>query len=421
MADDGQVKYVFLGDADQLKKVIGGVDKDLDKVEKKTKSTSDKMQDSWSKVVPVVGAAAAGVAVLGVALKAAVEDEASQKTLAETLRNVAGATTEQVAATEKWIDTTQRATGVADDELRPALALLTRETGNVTSAQGLLKLAMDVSQGTGKDLSTVAAAMTKILEGNTGAASKLVPELTGIAREGASADEMMAALAATFGGQTAANAETAQGKMARLNVAFDEMKESLGEKLLPIFMQFTDWLIDKAIPKTEEIAGKIDAWWQKQDGLRSAMEKAGEIVVALTQDVIAIVGWIQKAVEVTDAFAKSLNSLPDKIFGIESGFNNDLLTEEQLRARGVDQGTIDRLKKSGKVAAKAMGGPVSGGTPYLVGERGPELFVPGGSGSIVPNSSMGGNTIVINTGADPQAVINAIKQYERRNGTAWRN
>ena len=51
---------------------------------------------------------------------------------------------------------------------------------------------------------------------------------------------------------------------------------------------------------------------------------------------------------------------------------------------------------------KAAGGPVSGGTPYIVGERGPELFVPSGSGAIVPNhrlaDSMGGN--------QPQVVYN---------------
>ena len=42
------------------------------------------------------------------------------------------------------------------------------------------------------------------------------------------------------------------------------------------------------------------------------------------------------------------------------------------------------------VGARALGGPVSGGTPYLVGERGPELFVPSVSGGIVPNNSVGG-------------------------------
>lgn len=54
------------------------------------------------------------------------------------------------------------------------------------------------------------------------------------------------------------------------------------------------------------------------------------------------------------------------------------------------------------VGARAAGGPVTGGLPYLVGERGPELFVPGASGSIVPNGALtalptggGGTTIVV--------------------------
>ena len=43
---------------------------------------------------------------------------------------------------------------------------------------------------------------------------------------------------------------------------------------------------------------------------------------------------------------------------------------------------------------RANGGPVSGGTPYIVGERGPELFVPRTSGTIVPNDKMGGGVTV---------------------------
>jgi hypothetical protein len=46
--------------------------------------------------------------------------------------------------------------------------------------------------------------------------------------------------------------------------------------------------------------------------------------------------------------------------------------------------------------ARAAGGPVSAGMGYLVGEKGPELFLPRQSGSIVPNASMGGSTIVFN-------------------------
>jgi hypothetical protein len=71
---------------------------------------------------------------------------------------------------------------------------------------------------------------------------------------------------------------------------------------------------------------------------------------------------------------------------------------------------------------RANGGPVSGNSPYIVGERGPELFMPSGSGTIIPNhqmSNMGGTTNVTNN------YINAIdaKSFESRllesSNTIW--
>ena len=65
------------------------------------------------------------------------------------------------------------------------------------------------------------------------------------------------------------------------------------------------------------------------------------------------------------------------------------------------------------LSPKASGGPVSAGSPYMVGEKGPELFMPSGSGTIIPNnamSSMGNTTNVTNN------YINAIdtKSFEQR-------
>ena len=53
---------------------------------------------------------------------------------------------------------------------------------------------------------------------------------------------------------------------------------------------------------------------------------------------------------------------------------------------------------------RAEGGPVKGGSPYIVGEKGPELFVPGSSGNIVPNDAMGGANIVVNVDASGSSV-----------------
>jgi hypothetical protein len=66
---------------------------------------------------------------------------------------------------------------------------------------------------------------------------------------------------------------------------------------------------------------------------------------------------------------------------------------------------------------RAAGGPVMAGSPYLVGERGPELFISGSNGSIVPNNQMGGNSYQITVQAgvgDPRAIGQQIVEYIRR-------
>ena len=57
------------------------------------------------------------------------------------------------------------------------------------------------------------------------------------------------------------------------------------------------------------------------------------------------------------------------------------------------------------IPGRAKGGPVMGGSPYIVGERGPELFVPGSSGTIIPNDKMGGGVnVVVNVDASGSRV-----------------
>lgn len=93
-------------------------------------------------------------------------------------------------------------------------------------------------------------------------------------------------------------------------------------------------------------------------------------------------------------------------------------------------------EKEGGIPPRAAGGPVNSGDAYLVGENGPELFVPGASGTIVPNS--GGNPTVaagngatynidvrVEAGGDPatvgEKIVAAIRAHERRNGKGWRS
>jgi hypothetical protein len=196
--------------------------------------------------VPAAAALVALGAGLVSATKAALEDAAAEELLAGSLRNSTAATDAQISAVEKWISKTSVAAAVSDDELRPALDSLARGTGDITKAQDLLSIALDVSAGTGKDLGAVSDALSKAFNGQLGPLKKLDPALTKLIADGASTEEVMAALSDTFAGQAANAANTAQGKFKSFGIAMSEAKESIGAAVLP--------LVDKLLPALSKLA-----------------------------------------------------------------------------------------------------------------------------------------------------------------------
>ena len=216
---------------------------------KKLETNGQKASFAIKKAAVPAGLAIAALgAVAFDAVKAFAEDDAAAQKLATTLGNVTGASDAQVASVEAFITKTSMAAAVADDELRPALASLVRGTGDVTKAQDLLSLALDISAGTGKDLGAVSDALSKAFNGNLGPLKKLDPALASLVENGASADEVFAALGKTFSGQASTAANTTSGKMKNLGIQMGELKESIGaavaplvEKLLPAFLKFSSW------------------------------------------------------------------------------------------------------------------------------------------------------------------------------------
>ena len=96
---------------------------------------------------------------------------------------------------------------------------------------------------------------------------------------------------------------------------------------------------------------------------------------------------------------------------------NSVMTKIGSTFVGKGQQVIGRADR---VELRAAGGPVVAGSPYIVGERGPELFVPGRSGTIIPNGTgMGGITVIVNGSAsrsDADAVVDALNRWARSNG-----
>jgi hypothetical protein len=217
---------------------------------KKLETAGEKAQFAIKKAAVPAGLAIAGLAIAGAdAVKAFMEDDKAAQLLATSLRNTTGATDAQIASVEKFITQTSIAAAVADDELRPAFDKLVRGTGDVTKAQDLMNLALDISAGTGKDLGAVSDALSKAFNGQLGPLRKLDPALAGLIANGATTDEVFAALAGTFKGAASTSANTASGKMKSFSIQMGEFKESIGaavfpivEKLLPAFTAMGTWI-----------------------------------------------------------------------------------------------------------------------------------------------------------------------------------
>ena len=327
MAGQGSrtLKLSILADVDQLKKSLNQANGDVDNSSSKMGDFAKKAGLAFAAAGAAAGAYAIKLAVDGV--KAAIEDEAAQVRLAGALRAATGATEAQIKATEDQILKMSLATGVGDDKLRPALQRIALSTGDLSKAQDLLSIAMDTAQATGKPLETVANAIGKAYDGNTAALGKLGIGLSAAELKTMSFTDVQTKLTDLFGGAAAANAETYAGRMERLKVTFDEAKETIGYKLLPIIQGLVDFVINKVVPALGKFADYFKPITDAIDNNKEAfMTLIGFIQQYVVPVIVTVVGGAFKVIgeiaggiiNVMGAVYGGLNSL---IAGAVSGIN----------------------------------------------------------------------------------------------------
>jgi hypothetical protein len=163
-------------------------------------------------------------------VKAFAEDEKAARSLALALANTGNAFA--AIEVEKFIGDLQRATGVLDDNLRPAFRTLLTATGDVKKSQDALALALDISAGTGRDLGQVSVALSRGFLGQTTALSRLGAGLDKATLKAGDMDVIIGQLTEKFRGQALAAAEGYAGAIAKLTVASNNAKEIIGKDLL---------------------------------------------------------------------------------------------------------------------------------------------------------------------------------------------
>jgi hypothetical protein len=438
-------------DSRTLKLAILGEVKDLSA--SLTKGTNDVQSfgDKLTKFGKIAGAAflAAGAAAVAYAgklavdgVKAAIEDEAAQLRLAASLKNVTGATDAQIAATEEYILQTALANGVTDDELRPSLDRLVRSTKDVAEAQKLQSLALDIAAATGKSLTTVSESLAKAHDGNFGSLKRLGVSIDENIIKSKDFEAATAVMAATFKDQASIQADTFDGKMRRLKVAFDEGKETVGGFILDAITPMVSLFVDKAIPAISEFAGNL------KDNVLPILTSVYDFVVGFFTPIVEGIreafANVSKAVSNNstelDKFGRFIKAIYEfgrtylapfigevlgaafKVLGVAIsgviGFFSTLVNIID-RAYKAIVAFVNFVRNNPVTSAiggvfgggRAAGGPVSAGTTYLVGEKGPELFTSSTSGRIIPNNAMGGgNTIniTVNGALDTEGTARTI-------------
>lgn len=225
MATDLAVRIATILDATGLNKA----DKGIQSLEKRAKSLG--------RTLGVSLGAAALVSFGKKAVQAFADDEKAAVQLETAVKNLGlGFASANVT---KFISDLESSASVADDQLRPAFQALITTTGSLTQSQNLLNLAIEVSRGSGEDLTTVAQDLANAYVGNSKGLKKYNLGLTQAELKALSFTDVQKKLNAQFQGSNATYLETTAGKFEAISVAAGNAAESIGGSLVDAIMVVT--------------------------------------------------------------------------------------------------------------------------------------------------------------------------------------
>jgi phage-related protein len=282
----------------------------------------------------------------------------------------------------------------------------------------LQKLALDVSKGSSKSLEAVTQALAKAQEGNTASLVRLGIGLSAAQLKTMSMDDVTKSLADTFAGAADTAANTFEGKMTRLGLAFEDVRDTVGGFVLDAITPMVENIVTKVMPALASFAnsiggadglkGNFDTFVQAAknlflpifNGIRSAFNSIKASVMENKEEFTALFNFLKNYVApffggalriAIQGIGAVISTVVDLVASLVRGFQNVISLGQAI---GGVVGSVGGFLGFG--GNRAMGGSVSANTAYVVGERGPELFVPQGSGTIVPNNRMGGGGTTIN-------------------------
>jgi hypothetical protein len=290
-------------------------------------------------------------------LKAFVEDDKAATSLGQTLKNLNLAYGSNIGTVNGFISRLEMQTGVLDDELRPAMDRLLRATGDVTKSQELLGLALDIAAGTGKSVTQVSQSLQKAYLGQTQALGRLGVGLSRAELTSSSFEEIQQRLSELFAGQATAAADTYAGSLAKLTIAGNNAKETIGKGLVDALRTASgSSTIDPTVEGINKVAEAI-AGLIRETGKFIAITKANFNLKNLSffyQDPTAFQGMgnisLTKSSQDTqkaDAAAKKSAAALAKLTGTQASNQAKILKDKRL-ATAIDKANL-ALNKGNEV------------------------------------------------------------------------
>lgn len=274
------------------------------------------------------------------------EDEKAAAKLANTVKNLGlEFANPQIA---NFIEQLTRATGVSDNELRPALQALLTTTGSLTKSQELLKNAIDISAGSGQDLGTVAQDLANAYVGITRGIKKYNLGLTQAEIKTAGFNTILGKLNDQFGGANQAALETYGGKIQYLSNRAGEAQEIIGKGLFDALGLMTS--------QTADVQKLGDAFDSMATSIANISRGLGSVLGVFTQlGKLPIVSQILKfnykysVPGILESLGK--NSMPDAGAGKPIVKWSDFVKQKQKEAAAAKIAEAAAAKRAKQLAA----------------------------------------------------------------------
>lgn len=292
-----------------------------------------------------VGVAIAGG--LGLAVKAAADEEKGIIRLRTAMRNMGMEYDAVRNSLEDWINTQQYKTTIADSDQRNALSDLILMTGNLTEAQDLLTLAMDMSIGMGKDLASVTATLGYAIAGNWGMVNRMLPAMANIIEE----EEKWLFLRNAFAGSAEAYGKSVAGSFDTIKNSLSDVMENMGTVLLPTVQKGTD-LIIKFLTEIKNMSPEMSSLVVQIGLVTSGLSILGG-------GFLILISYLPQAIAGLKTFMTVLTGLAGMITGIVAGLGMMAIGISQLVAQHQRYSDAsERQQRIAELSKKAVEGDV---------------------------------------------------------------